>query len=56
MSPQDQLRRQIIADLERLHRLIVRYARGDYSVKQERDQMEGAVQVKMAVWHAVRDG
>ena len=42
MSPKDNLRKQIIADLERLHYLIILYARGDYSVKQERDKLEGA--------------
>ena len=50
MSPQEHLHFQIIADLERLHSLIVRYASGD----RERDQLEGAVQVKIAVWHAIK--
>ena len=45
----EELRRQLIDDLERLNNLIVRYARGERHLKQERDRLEGAVQVKMAL-------
>ena len=56
MSAQDALRRQLLADMDRLHDLILRYAGGDKSVKQERDQLEEAVQVKLAVfWGLKRD-
>ena len=43
------LRRQLIDDLGRLNNLIVRYAQGERHLKQERDRLEGAVQVKMAL-------
>ena len=45
----DALRRQLLGDLDRLHDLILRYAAGNRAVKQERDQLEGAVQVKLAL-------
>ena len=47
------LREQLLDDLERLHGLILRYASGDRSVRQKRDELEGAVQVKLAFWRAV---
>ena len=53
MFSEDILRSQLKADLERLHGLILRYALGDRSVKQERDELEGAVQIKFALWRAL---
>lgn len=50
------LRRQLLTDLERLHGLILRYAAGDRSVRQERDELEGALQVKFALWRALTSG
>ena len=47
------LRKQILDDLERLHGLIIQYAEGDRSVKRERDRLEGALQIKFAIWHAM---
>ena len=44
------LRQQLIVDIDRLHNLILRFAAGHKPVKQERDQLEGAVQIKMALW------
>ena len=34
----------------------VGYANGDSAVRPERDQLEGAVQVKFALWRAARCG
>ena len=45
----EELRRQLIDDLGRLNNLIVRYAQGERYLKQERDMLEGAVQVRMAL-------
>jgi hypothetical protein len=56
MTPHEALRQQLFDDLDRLHVLILRYANGDSAVKPERDQLEGAVQVKLALWRAVRCG
>lgn len=46
--------RQLLIDLENLHMLIIRYARGDRTARQARDRLEGAIQVKFAIWRAVR--
>ena len=50
MEAQQILHQQLLDDLDRLHHLILRYANGDKQVKAERDQLEGAVSVKMALW------
>ena len=47
------LRQQLLEDLERLHALILRCASGDRSAIQERDELEGAVQIKFALWRAL---
>jgi len=47
VNTQEILRSQLREDLVKLHRLIVRYAEGERSVKQERDQLVGAVDVKL---------
>ena len=49
MFVSEELRRQLIDDLGRLNNLIVRYAQGERHLKQERDMLEGAVQVRMAL-------
>ena len=49
MFDREILRQQLIQDFDRLHGLILRYARGERSVKQERDKLEGAVQIKLAL-------
>ncbi len=56
MTPHEALRRQLTNDLNRLHNLILRYATGDSAVKAERDQLEGAVQVKLALLRAAQCG
>ena len=43
------VRQQLIVDLDHLHGLIIRYAKGERHLKQARDRLEGAVQVKMAL-------
>ena len=48
MFEREILRQQLMVDLDRLHDMILRYMAGDRSVKQERDQLGGAVQVKLA--------
>ena len=56
MLNRELLRQQIITDMDHLHDLILRYAAGDMLVKQERDQLEGVVDVKLAVlWQAGND-
>ena len=52
--PQDTFQKQLVRDLENLHQLIVRYARGDRTVRSARDCLEGAIQVKFALWKAIR--
>ena len=50
MTPHEALRQQLLDELDRLNALIRRYAAGDSAVRPERDQLEGAVQVKLALW------
>ncbi len=50
------LRQQLLDDLERLHGLILQYASGDRTVKRERDELEGALQIKFALWRALASG
>ena len=54
MTPYEALQEQLLADIERLHDLILRYAHGDSAVRQERDQLDGAVQIKLALLGACR--
>ena len=49
MSAVETLREQLMADLERVGDLAVRFALGDKSVKQEKDQLEGAVEIKEVI-------
>jgi len=44
------LQEQLLADFDELHKLILRYARGEREVKQRMEQMEDAVQIKMALF------
>jgi len=50
VSAREELRRQLLEDLDRLHNPILRGAGGDRSVKLQRDQLEGAVEIKMILW------
>jgi hypothetical protein len=54
MAPHEALRIQLQDDLLQLQDLILRYAGGEKTVKPERDQLEGAVQVKFALLRAER--
>ena len=55
MDREEVLRRQLLRDLDRLHRLILRYAAGEEQVRQERDRLEESVQAGFADWRALRD-
>ena len=48
------LRQQIIGDTLQLQGLITRYSRGETSLKSDRDQMKGAVQIKVALLRGLR--
>ena len=43
------LLRQLIEDMNRLHRLIVRVARGERRLKLEQDQLQMAVDINVAL-------
>ena len=47
MIGREKLRRHVLEDLDLLHDLILRYAAGDRSVKQERDWLEETVWKEM---------
>ena len=53
MFREDIMRQQLLNDLERLHSLILQYASGNQTVKQERDELEGALQIKFALWRGL---
>lgn len=46
----ENLRQQLVADVDRLRNLVVRYARCEASVKGACDTLEGAVQKKWRCW------
>lgn len=49
MSAYEALRQQLINDMDRLGELIVRVARGEQELKWERDKLDSAVKVKLAL-------
>ncbi len=53
-NPARELYRQLLADLDRQVDLIKRYDAGDDSVKQDINELEGAIQVKSLVARAAR--
>ena len=53
MYNEEMLRQQLLDDLETLHELILRYAAGDRSVRQRRDELDGAIRIKLAFWRAM---
>ena len=53
-DPVVELYRQLVIDLNRQWELIKRLATGDHSVKQEINELEGAIQVKSLVARAAR--
>ncbi len=53
-DPAVELYRQLVVDLNRQWELIKRLAAGDHSVKQEINELEGAIQVGYLVARAAR--
>lgn len=49
------LQAQLLKDMERFGDLMNRYTLGDVSVKTERDQLEGAVEVKLAILEGLKE-
>jgi len=49
-----EFQKQLLRDIRNLQRLIIRYARGERTVRQARDRLEGAIQVKFALWRAIQ--
>ena len=52
--PVKNLQAQLMGDLERFGVLMGRYAMGERSVKAERDQLEGAVEIKLAILEGLK--
>lgn len=50
MTDEQVLHQQLLRDLEHLHELILRYAHGDSSAKQERDRLDREIQLERARW------
>ncbi|MDP6778851.1 MAG: hypothetical protein QGI83_19005 [Candidatus Latescibacteria bacterium] len=55
MDRENALREALLRDLERLHRLILRYAAGEEQVRRERDRLEESVKSSFGLWRALRD-
>ena len=55
MSTCEALRQKLIEDMDRLGELIVRVARGEKELTWERDRLEGAVNVKLALLWGMND-
>jgi len=53
-NPIVNLQTQLLADMERFGDLMHRYNQGDASAKEERDQLEGAVEVKLAILEGLK--
>jgi hypothetical protein len=49
MYEKEVLRQQLLEDMDRLGVLILRYARGEESVKPVRDALQASVDVKMVI-------
>ena len=49
MTASENLHRQLTVDLIRLHNLVAWYIMGHTYVKQERDQLAGAIEIKLAL-------
>lgn len=52
MHPREILLHQVLADLEKQHELILRYAAGDRSAKPLIARLEGSVEIKRALLSA----
>ena len=53
-NPIANLQAQLLADMEVFGNLMHRYNLGDASAKEERDQLEGAVEVKLAILEGLK--
>jgi hypothetical protein len=54
LNPITNLQTQLLADMEKFGDLMHRYNLGDASAKEERDQLEGAVEVKLAILEGLK--
>ena len=54
MSDREELRRELLDDLQSLRALILRYASGDSSGRAARDRLEREIQVKKVRWRALK--
>ena len=52
--PIENLQEQLMKDMERFGGLMNRYSLGEASVKQERDQLEGALEIKLAILEGLK--
>ena len=54
LNPIVNFQTQLLADMEKFGDLIHRYNLGDASAKEERDQLEGAIEVKLALLEGLK--
>ena len=54
LNPISNLQAQLLSDMERFGTLMHRYNLGDASAKEERDQLEGAVEIKLAILEGLK--
>ncbi len=54
MDPIENLHAQLRNDMERFADLMARYSIGEASVKEDRDQLEGALEIKLAVLEGLK--
>lgn len=54
LNPIASLQAQLLADMERFGNLMHRYNLGDTSAKIERDELEGAVEIKLAILEGLK--
>ena len=53
-DPIANMQAQLLKDMEQFGDLMNRYAVGDTAVKEERDQLEGAVEIKLAILEGLK--
>ena len=54
MNPIENLQNQLLDDMERFGDLMNRQTVGDVAVQTERDQLEGAVEIKLAILEGLK--
>ena len=52
--PIEILQEQLMSDMERFGELMNRYSMGEASVREERDQLEGALEIKLAILEGLK--